>query len=77
MLAKFKRIKDRPYFYEVLSIETGKERSNIEKNWFKKLFVDVPKLYVGATEEVIEKTLLYQNELAEETKRIKNKYFGN
>lgn len=77
MLAKFKRIKDRPYFYEVLSIATGKERSNIEKNWFKKLFVDVPKLYAGATEEVIEKTLLYQNELAEETKRIKNKYFGN
>jgi len=77
MLAKFKRIKDRPYFYEVLSIATGKERSNIEKNWFKKLFIDVPKLYVGATEEIIEKTLLYQNELDNETIRLRKKYFGN
>jgi len=77
MLAKFKIIKDRPYFYEVLSVATGKERSNIEKNWFKKLFVDVPKPHIPIAENIIEKTLLYQNELAEETKRIKNKYFGN
>lgn len=76
MLAKFKRIKDRPYFYEVLSKVTGKERSNIEKNWFKKLFVDVPKLYVGMAEDTIEKTILYQNELSKITQDLRIKYFG-
>lgn len=76
MLNKFKKIKDRSYFYRVLADETGKDPHSIQNNWFKKLFCSVPKDCTPIAEKTIDTFIEYENELSKRTESIKIKYFG-
>lgn len=76
MLNKFKKIKDRHYFYRVMASATGKEPHSIQNNWFKKLFCGVPKDCIPVAEKTIDTFIEYENELSQITESLKLKYFG-
>lgn len=76
MLQKFKRIKDRQFFYRLLSKATGCEYTSIEKNWFKKMFCAVPKPYLEITNKEIDNFIEYEKELKKLTEKLNHKYFG-
>jgi len=76
MLAKFKKIKDRPRFYRDLATVTGKDPQSIQNNWFKKLFCGVPKDCIDIAEKTIDTFIEYEKELNETTEKLHIKYFG-
>ena len=76
MLTKFKKIKDKAYFYQVLAEKTGCNPHSIQNNWFKKLFCSVPKPYLEITSETIETMQEYEKEYEEMKTKLKIKYFG-
>ncbi len=76
MLTKFKKIKDRNYFYTVLSKVTGCNPHSIQNNWFKLRFLGVPKPHLKTAESTIKTFVDYEKELQEVTEKLKIKYFG-
>ena len=76
MLTKFKKIKDKAYFYQVLAEKTGCNPHSVQNNWFKKLFCSVPKPYLEITSETIETMQEYEKEYEEMKTKLKIKYFG-
>ena len=76
MLTKFKKIKDKAYFYQVLAKRTGLNPHSIQNNWFKKLFCSVPKPYLETTAETIDTMHVYEKEYEEMKTKLKIKYFG-
>ena len=76
MLTKFKKIKDKAYFYQVLAEKTGCNPHSIQNNWFKKLFCSVPKPYLEITSQTIETMQEYEKEYEEMKTKLKIKYFG-
>jgi len=75
MLDKFKKIKDRKLFCNVLSKLTGCNPQSIQNNWFR-LFSAVPKPYIEVTENTIDKMIDYEKELSMLTEKLKQKHFG-
>ena len=76
MLTKFKKIKDKAYFYQVLAEKTGCNPHSIQNNWFKKLFCSVPKPYVEITSDTINTMHNYEKDCEEAIKKIRIKNFG-
>lgn len=76
MLAKFKKIKDKPRFYRELATATGKEPQSIQSNWFKQLFCNVPKDCIKVAENTIDTFIEYEKELDEIKEKLHIKYFG-
>jgi len=76
MLAKFKKIKDKTYFYRVLGTKTGREPNSIQNHWFKQMFCSVPVPHQKTAEETIDIFIEYEKELHETTERLHIKYFG-
>ena len=76
MLTKFKKIKDKAYFYQVLAKRTESNPHSVQNNWFKKLFCSVPKPYLEITSETIETMHEYEKEYEEMKTKLKIKYFG-
>lgn len=75
MLTKFKKIKDRKLFYNILSNLTGCNPQSIQNNWFR-LFAAVPKPYIELSENTIDKFIIYEKELHTLTESLKTKHFG-
>ena len=76
MLTRFKKIKDKAYFYQVLAQLTGSNPHSIQNNWFKKLFCSVPKTYLEITNETIDRIRVYEKEYEEMKTKLKTKHFG-
>ena len=76
MLDKFKKIKDKNYFYQILAKETRCNPHSIKNNWFKKLFCSVPKPYVEITENTIIKMQCYEIEHTAMSEKLRTKHFG-
>ena len=76
MKEKFKKIKDRHYFYSLVSDHTGCNPKNIEKNWFGGLFLAVPKNWIDWCDTFLDKFLDYEKEKTISDNQLKEKYFG-
>ena len=76
MLTKFKKIKDKAYFYQVLAEKTGCDPRSIRSNWFTTLFSRVPKNHIEITEKILQEMHNYEKDCEEAIKKIRIKYFG-
>lgn len=76
MLQKFKKIKDRAFFYMVLSKKTGIEPHSIQNNWFKRLFCGVPVPHVATADKTLDDFIQYESELQHLKEKLHIKYFG-
>jgi len=76
MLTKFKKIKDKAYFYQVLAEKTGCDPRSIRSNWFTTLFSRVPKNHIEITEKILQEMPAHEKECEEAIKKIRIKNFG-
>lgn len=76
MLAKFKRVKDKSYLFQVLAYKTGCDPISMRNNWFHKLFSSVPKHHARITEEILDKMPSHERECEDAIQKIRIKNFG-
>lgn len=76
MKDKFKRIKDRQYFFLLLSELTGCKPKSIENNWFGKLFIAVPKNFENTVDILLDKFIEMEKEKFIDDRNRNIKYFG-
>lgn len=77
MKDKFNKVKDRQYFYKLVSEHTGCNPVSIGKNWFGGLFIGVPKNWINWCDSFLDKFLEMEKEKTIIVKQLHEKYFGD
>jgi DNA-dependent RNA polymerase auxiliary subunit epsilon len=77
MKEKFKKVRDRKLFFNLVSKHTGCDIQNVSTNWFSRAYLAVPKTWIEWTDTFLDKFLEYEKEYQKASKTLHEKYFGN